>query len=1026
VNPVADQPVVTASAATINEDGTSALTLTLTLSNTAGLFENSDDSVTVTVSLSDGAVLHGKGVIDNHNGTFTLTATSAADLSGLTITSASEFEGAVTVGVSAVAHDGTAVSAPGTTSTTLTVNPVADQPVLTASAATINEEGTSALTLTLTNAAGLFENSDDSVTVTVSLSDGATLHGKGVTANDDGTFTLTAHSAADLSGLTITPASEFEGAVTVGVSAIAHDGTAVSAPGTTSTTLTVNPVADQPVVTASAATINEDGTSALTLTLSNTAGLFENSDDSVTVTVSLSDGAVLHGTDATTVTDNHDGTFTLTAHSASDLAGLTITPAGEFEGIVTVGVSAIAHDGTAVSAPGTTSTTLTVNPVADQPVVTASAAIINEDGTSALTITLTNAAGLFENSDDSVTVTVSLDHGATLHGTGVTDNHNGTFTLTAHSAADLAGLTITPASKFEGTVAVGISAVAHDGTAVSAPGTTSTTLTVNENPAGDLVATLDSMIAKEGVTIHVTGVTDGGTPVSTGLSYAWQDSSDGGQHWTTVGRASSYTPGESDEGKAMRLVVTYKDAGGSESSTYSLGVPTDLTATLDGTTAEQGVTIHVTGVKDGGTTVSTGLSYTWQVSNDGGLSWSTVGHASSYTPVQADDGKVLQVVVNYVDPGEHESVTYSVGTVAAAKVWNGGSHDWQTEGDWTSSGAPAAGDDAVVGVSGEYTVKVSQDAVAHSLIVNDNGATVEIVGSQTLTLGGDLTDRAGSVHIDANATLKDIAAHATISGNLTDNGTIEAAGGTLEIASTVSGTGKFKIDAGATLQLDHADGHNVVFAGPGELILKDPTHFTGTISHDGGSMGIDDVIDVAGFDAAAKVSYKGTTSGGTVTISESNHTVTLHVGANSTNWSQGVSDGHGGILIHDPPDDSSIATGDSQGEALLGATNPGQAPVPPPTTVAATGIDQALTGTAGNDTFVFNFAGIGHDTVAHFDPAHDVLQLGAWAFAKPQAILDVTQDDGHGNTVITPDAHDTITLSGVLKAQLSLTDFHTV
>ncbi len=94
--------------------------------------------------------------------------------------------------------------------------------------------------------------------------------------------------------------------------------------------------------------------------------------------------------------------------------------------------------------------------------------------------------------------------------------------------------------------------------------------------------------------------------------------------------------------------------------------------------------------------------------------------------------------------------------------------------------------------------------------------------------------------------------------------------------------------------------------------------------------------------------------------------------------------------------------------------------------MAATGIDQALTGTAGSDTFVFNFAGIGHDTVAHFDPAHDVLQLGAWAFAKPQAILDVTQDDGHGNTVITPDAHDTITLSGVLKAQLNLTDFHTV
>jgi fibronectin-binding autotransporter adhesin len=589
------------------------------------------------------------------------------------------------------------------------------------------------------------------------------------------------------------------------------------------------------------------------------------------------------------------------------------------------------------------------------------------------------------------------------------------------------GNTYTPTEADEGkAISVAVSFIdTHGNTEIG----TASAGTVQESTSSDLVATLDSMIAKEGVAIHVTGVTDGGNPVPTGLiSYAWQDSSDGGAYWTTVGYASSYTPGESDEGKAMQLVVTYTEAGGSESSTYSLGVPTDLVATLDSTTAKQGVAIHVTGAKDGGSTISSGLSYAWQVSSDNGLHWATVGLASSYTPVQADAGKALQVIVTYVDPGEHESATYSVGTVAPAKEWKGGDHDWQTPGQWTLSGVPASSDDAVVGASGTYTLKISEDAnaVAHSLTESAAGATVEIVEGHTLTLGGDLTNSAGTFKIDSGATLKDIAANATISGNLTDNGTIEAAGGTLEIASTVSGTGKFKIDAGATLQLDHADGHNVVFAGPGELILKDPTHFTGTISHSGGSLGIGDVIDVAGFDDAATVSYTGNESGGTVTISESHHTVTLHVGANSTHWSQGVSDGHGGILIHDPPDGSGIAAGDSQGEALLSDANAGKAPAPPPTTVAATGIDQALTGTAGSDTFVFNFAGIGHDTVANFDPAHDVLQLGAWAFAKPQAILDVTQDDGHGNTVISPDAHDTITLSGVLKAQLSLTDFHTV
>jgi hypothetical protein len=161
------------------------------------------------------------------------------------------------------------------------------------------------------------------------------------------------------------------------------------------------------------------------------------------------------------------GNFTLTAHSVSDLNGLTITPASEFEGTVTVGVSAVTHDGIAVSAAGTTLTTLIVDPVADQPVVTASASEINEDGTSNLTIGLSNAASLFENLDDSVTVTVSLDNGATLYGTGVSSLGGGVFTLTATSTADLNGLTITPASEFEGSVHVGVSAITHDGTAVS-------------------------------------------------------------------------------------------------------------------------------------------------------------------------------------------------------------------------------------------------------------------------------------------------------------------------------------------------------------------------------------------------------------------------------------------------------------------------------------------------------------------------------------------------------------------------------
>jgi hypothetical protein len=372
-------------------------------------------------------------------------------------------------------------------------------------------------------------------------------------------------------------------------------------------------------------------------------------------------------------------------------------------------------------------------------------------------------------------------------------------------------------------------------------------------------------------------------------------------------------------------------------------------------------------------------------------------------------------------------------TVAAGDLhWKGGNQDWQNPGHWLPTNVPpTSSNDAFVDASGSYTVTVEQGSVAHSLTVNDAGATVKV--DSTLTLGGtdhtggNLTVTAGTFLIDSGGTLKDIAASATITctGTFTDNGTVEAGGGsgsTLEIASTaISGTGTFKIDAGATLQLDHADSLNVAFAGSGTLILKDPTHFTGTISDSSGSgsMTAADVIDVAGFDTSAHVVYSGTTSSGIVTISEAGHTtVHLNVGANSTHWSSPVSDSSGGgILIHDPPDDGS-------GQAVGGVVM--QDPGPAVSQIVASAPNQTLTGTGASNSFVFNFGSIGHDTVTDFHPGTDTLQFGGAIFANAQAALNATLDDGHGNTVVNLDAHDAITLSGVIKAQLHAADFHFV
>ncbi|MGB9117947.1 MAG: hypothetical protein WCC91_22220, partial [Bradyrhizobium sp.] len=119
------------------------------------------------------------------------------------------------------------------------------------------------------------------------------------------------------------------------------------------------------------------------------------------------------------------------------------------------------------------------------------------------------------------------------------------------------------------------------------------------------------------------------------------------------------------------------------------------------------------------------------------------------------------------------------------------------------------------------------------------------------------------------------------------------------------------------------------------------------------------------------------------------------------------------VVMHDP----------GQGVTPVTMQDPGPAPS---STIVATAPNQTLSGFAASDNFAFNFAGVGHATVADFHPLSDTLQFGNSIFASAQAALNATQDDGHGNTVISVDSHDSITLGGVQKAQLHAADFHIV
>ncbi|BAQ16726.1 FG-GAP-like repeat-containing protein [Methyloceanibacter caenitepidi] len=84
--------------------------------------------------------------------------------------------------------------------------------------------------------------------------------------------------------------------------------------------------------------------------------------------------------------------------------------------------------------------------------------------------------------------------------------------------------------------------------------------------------------------------------------------------------------------------------------------------------------------------------------------------------------------------------------------------------------------------------------------------------------------------------------------------------------------------------------------------------------------------------------------------------------------------------------------------------------------------NDTLTGGQGADTFHFD-AGFGQDTIVDFTPDEDLIEFASGLFVDQAAVLAATADDGLGNTVVALDANNTVTLEGVLKAQLDQDDF---
>ncbi|RCK31806.1 beta strand repeat-containing protein, partial [Thalassospira xiamenensis] len=452
-------------------------------------------------------------------------------------------------------------------------NPAAEAPALDVADATGAEDG-GAIALDIDASLG---DATEILGITISgVPEGATLSAG--TDNGDGSWTL---EAADLEGLTITPADDYSGTFDLTVTATSSAGDD-SASTSQVITVDVSAVADTPTLTVSDASGSED--SAIDLDVD--AGLTDTS-ETMTITISgVPDGASLSAG-----TNNGDGSWTL---SASDLEGLSITPSGDYSGSFDLTVTVTSQDGNDTASISDT-ITVAVAGVADKPALDVS----NVSGTEDSAIALDIDAGLTDASE-LLTVTISgVPEGAAL--SAGTDNGDGSWTL---STADLNGLSITPAEDFSGSFDLTVTAQSADGNDVA---TTTGRITVDvagvaDAPTldvSDASGSEDSAIAldidagltdaSELLTVTISGVPEGAAlsaGTDNGTLSAGTDNGDGS--WTLSAadlNGLTITPTDDFSG-SFDLTVTAQSADGNDIATATDTITVDVAGVADTPTLE--------------------------------------------------------------------------------------------------------------------------------------------------------------------------------------------------------------------------------------------------------------------------------------------------------------------------------------------------------------------------------------------------------------------------------------------------------
>jgi hypothetical protein len=503
---------------------------------------------------------------------------SASELAGLTLRPPADFAGQLDVQVRAVATDQVGAVARSEATASFAIEAVADAPSIGAAPAAGVED--LAVPLNLNIRATDADGSESITAITVSnLPAGARLTGTGITDNGNGTFSIAPSHAGSVA---VIPPANAHGSFSVTVTATsteASNGATRTSSGTVNFSVAAS--ADAPTVTAASASGSEDTTIALDVTAALTD--LDGSEVLSVVISGLPTGAILSAG-----INNGDGSWTLTA---GQLAGLAITPPGNFSGTISANVTAHAMErSTGQVASSSAPFAITVGAVADAPILS----LPDRRTGSEDTAIAVNIAAQLTDLDGSETLSVvASDVPAGASFSAGTANPDGTWSFTA---AQLPGLTFTPPPHASGDFTVRFTATATEtGGASSSVSSTVTFAVAAVTDAPTLITTAASGAEDTAIPLAIsaalvdqdgsetlTGIVIGSLPPGATLS-AGTPQPDGTWLLTTPQLAGlALIPAANWSGTAtLSVVATAREAGtGAEASTTA-SLPVTVTAVAD-------------------------------------------------------------------------------------------------------------------------------------------------------------------------------------------------------------------------------------------------------------------------------------------------------------------------------------------------------------------------------------------------------------------------------------------------------------